>query len=85
MPIFLINGFFFPRITVGLGAVVLGGRELYRVGYMSPEGPTSKIREKGAYPLNIAELLVLFSVSFVFISYQFGGLIRNRNFFKRLT
>ena len=33
------NGLFFPRLTAGLGTVVLAGRELYRVGYMSPEGP----------------------------------------------
>ena len=85
LPIFLINGFFFPRITLGLGGVVLGGRELYRIGYMSNEGPTSKIREYGAMPLNIAELFALLSVSFVFIRYQFGGLVRNRNFFKKLT
>ena len=85
MPMLLVNGFFFPRITAALGSVVLGGRELYRVGYMSPEGPTSKIREMGAMPLNIAELLMLLSMTGIFIRYQFGGLLRNRNFYKRLT
>ena len=56
-------------MTAALGTIVLGGRELYRIGYMSPEGPTSKIREMGAYPLNVAELLMLFSVTSIFFSY----------------
>ena len=73
-----MNGVFFPRFTAGLGAVVLVGRELYRIGYMSPEGPTSQIREYGAYPLNFSELLVVMSLSFVFLRYQFGGFISRR-------
>lgn len=69
LPSFLIGGFFFPRTAVGLGSVVLGGRELYRYGYMTPDGPNSKIREYGAIPLNIAEALLVASVSFIFMRY----------------
>jgi len=85
LPIFLLNGIFFPRLTVGLGAVVLVGRELYRTGYMSLEGPTSKIREYGAYPLNIAEALGVLSVSFVFLRYQFGGFASRRRIVRYFT
>lgn len=46
-PTFLMGGMFFPRATAALGVTVLGGRELYRYGYMTPEGPNSKIREYG--------------------------------------
>ena len=85
MPVFLINGLFFPRFTAGLGLIVLGGRELYRMGYMSPQGPTSDIREYGAYPLNISELLAGLSVAFVFLRYQFGGLISRRKVVQYFT
>ena len=82
---FFFNGLFFPRLTAGLGIVVLGGRELYRIGYMSPEGPVSKIREYGAYPLNIGELLAVFSLSFVFLRYQFGGWANRRRIVRYFT
>ena len=80
-----MNGIFFPRLTVGLGAVVIAGRELYRAGYMSPEGPTSKIREYGAYPLNIAEALGVLSVSFVFLRFRFGGFVSRRRSVRYFT
>ena len=85
LPIFFVNGLFFPRLTAGLGAVVLAGRELYRIGYMSPEGPGSRIREYGAIPLNIGELLCVLSVCFVFLRYQFGGFASRRRFVKYFT
>ena len=68
-----------------MGGVVLVGRELYRVGYMSAEGPTSKIREAGAIPLNIAELFCALGVSFVFLRYQFGGFFSRRKLIQSLT
>lgn len=81
----MMLGVFVPRITAGLGLVVIGGRELYRFGYMSPEGPTSKIREYGAYPLNISELLIASGVLFMFLRYQFGGFVSRRKLIQRLT
>jgi len=80
-----MNGLFFPRLTAGLGAVVLVGRELYRIGYMSPEGPVSTIREYGAYPLNISELLAVFALSFVFLRHQFGGFVNRRRIVRYFT
>ena len=85
MPSFLIAGFFFPRTAASLAAVVLGGREVYRYGYMTPDGPNSKIREYGAYPLNIAEALMIASVSFIFMRYQFGGFVSRRKISKYFT
>ena len=85
LPSFMMLGVFVPRITAGLGLVVIGGRELYRFGYMSPEGPTSKIREQGAYPLNISELLLASGVLFMFLRYQFGGFVSRRKLIQRLT
>lgn len=83
IPLFFASGIFFPRFVAGMGGVVLVGRELYRVGYMTPEGPTSKIREMGAIPLNVAELLVLGSVAFIFVRYAFGPYIWRRKFVKK--
>ena len=80
LPLFALNGLFFPRATATLCGTVLVGRELYRTGYMSPEGPTSKVREMGAYPLNIAEALAVLSVCFIFLRYQFGGVVSRRKF-----
>ena len=85
LPVFFLNGLFFPRLTAGLGTVVLAGRELYRVGYMSPEGPTSRIREYGAYLLNISELLAVGAVSFVFLRHQFGGFVNRRRIVRYFT
>ena len=36
---------------------------------MSPEGPNNKIREYGAYPLNIAEALGVATIGFVVLRY----------------
>ena len=65
LPLFFASGIFFPRFVAAMGGTIIAGRELYRIGYTSPEGPTSKIREMGAIPLNAAELLILGSVAFV--------------------
>ena len=85
LPLFLANGLFFPRTTAFMAAIVLGGRELYRAGYMSPEGPTSKVREYGAYPLNITELLLTVSVLAIVTRYQFGGFVSRRKIVQRFT
>jgi hypothetical protein len=72
-------------MTAGLGAVILGGRELYRVGYQTNDGPNSKIREAGAIPLNIAELLIALGLCFTFMRYRFGLFISNRNIVQKFT
>ena len=85
MPSFLIGGLFFPRTAAALGTVVIGGREIYRYGYMTPDGPNSKVREKGAYPLNIAEAVLAVSVTFIFLRYQFGGFVSRRRISRYFT
>ena len=84
MPLICVGGVFHPRVTAGLATIVLGGRTLYRIGYLSDEGPTSKIREAGAIPLNIAEILLICSLPFVYWRARYPGLLRNRSFYKSL-
>jgi len=78
LPLVFVNGIFFPRMTAGLCGVVFVGRELYRIGYMSKDGPNSKIREIGAIPLNVSELFLTLSVVFCLLRYQFGGFVSRR-------
>uniref|UniRef100_A0A7S3FVC5 Uncharacterized protein n=1 Tax=Strombidium rassoulzadegani TaxID=1082188 RepID=A0A7S3FVC5_9SPIT len=84
-PLLIANGVFFPRITLTFASIVLVGRELYRVGYLSDDGPTSKIREVGAIPLNITELLLALSVFFLSIRYRTGPFFARRKFVQRFT
>jgi len=71
MPLVLLLGMFRPRSTVALAGTVIVGRELYSFGYNSREGPNSKVREMGAYPLNIAEILMILSFGQLFYSRRF--------------
>ena len=48
IPLLITNGIFFPKISATMGAVIFVGRELYRYGYSSNEGPNSKFVERGA-------------------------------------
>ena len=84
LPILLFNGLFFPKFAATMGSIVFVGRELYRYGYMSPEGPDSHIREAGAIPLNIAEVLLVGGALLTVSRFCFGGFIRNRKLYKRL-
>lgn len=78
MPSFFISGLFFPLFTTYLGSIVLVGRELYRYGYTTNDGPNSDIREYGAYPLNISELLCIFAILLGFAKTRFGGFASRR-------
>jgi len=64
LPFIFVNGMFFPRMTASLCGIVIGGREIYRIGYMSKDGPNSKVREYGAGSLNVSEILICLSVVF---------------------
>ncbi|CDW72188.1 mapeg family protein [Stylonychia lemnae] len=85
LPAFLIAGIFFPRLAASLGGVVFVGRELYRYGYMTKEGPSSKIREMGAIPLNVAQLTLLLCIGFIGVRYMTGGFLKRRKLIKKLT
>jgi len=85
MPLTLVGGIFFPRFTFGCTSVVLVGRELYRFGYMSKDGPNSKIRELGAYPLNIAEIFMILSLGAVYLKYKTGAFFLRRKAVRRFT
>ena len=85
LPLFLVGGIFMPRFTATMIGTVLAGRELYRYGYMTKEGPNSIIREAGAIPLNIAELLMIIAVGGLALKYFFGPFLRRRRLIKRFT
>jgi hypothetical protein len=86
MPLVLLGGIFRPRFTLALTSVVIAGRGLYTAGYMSNEGPNSKIREMGAIPLNAAEIFLILGLgALVFKSTSTLGLLKNRKIYKRYT
>ena len=68
-----------------MGCVVFVGRELYRYGYMTKDGPNSHIREMGAIPLNIAQLLMIVSFGLLGVRYFTGGFLKRRKLVQRLT
>ena len=74
-----------PRFTAAMATVVLFGRELYRFGYLTKEGPSSKIRELGAVPLNAAEFFVIGSVSCYLFKRWSGGFFSRRKLVRRFT
>jgi hypothetical protein len=78
-----VGGIFQPRFTAFLGSVVICGRELYRWGYLSKDGPNSHIRELGAVPLNVAEILLILGFASIYTRMRYEGLLRNRKFYKR--
>lgn len=86
MPLVLLGGIFRPRFTLALTSVVIAGRCLYTAGYMSNEGPNSKIREMGAIPLNVAEICLILGLgALVFKNTYTLGLLKNRKIYKRYT
>lgn len=80
-----IGGIFQPKLTILMQGIVLIGRELYRFGYMSKQGPNSKIRELGAIPLNAAEIILLISFTSIYFRHRFAGALKNRKIVKRFT
>ena len=85
LPAILVGGLFFPKFCATMGGVVIIGRELYRAGYMTKHGPNSTIRELGAVPLNIAEILVIGSLTIIGIKYFTGPFFSRRKLVKRFT
>lgn len=85
LPLMFVQGIFLPRFTASMAAVVFVGRELYRIGYVTKEGPSSKIRELGALPLNAAEFLLIGSVSFYLFKRWSGGFFSRRKIVRRFT
>jgi len=54
------------------------------MGYLSKDGPNSPIREMGAYPLNIAEIIMILGLGSIWFRRRYDGLIKNRKLYKRL-
>ena len=85
LPLLLVGGLFMPRVFGVMGATVIIGRELYRYGYMTNDGPNSRIREAGAIPLNAAEFFMMLAVGGLALQYFLGPFFGRRNLVKRLT
>lgn len=85
LPLMFVQGIFLPRFTASMATVVLVGRELYKYGYLTKEGPSSKIREMGALPLNAAEFFVIGSVPFFLFKRWSGGFFARRKFVRYFT
>ena len=85
LPLLLVGGLFTPRFSSLMGVSVLIGRELYRFGYMSNDGPNSRIREAGAIPLNAAEFFMILGVGVLAVRYLFGPFFSRRKFVQRFT
>lgn len=66
-------------------SVVICGRELYRFGYLSKDGPNSVIREIGAIPLNVAEIMLLIGFTSLWFRHRFSGALKNRKLIRKFT
>ena len=64
LPLLFVQGIWMPRFATGMAGVMLIGRELYRFGYLDKDGPSSKVREAGAIPLNAAGVFLIGSMAF---------------------
>lgn len=84
MPLVIVSGLFRPKSTAFFGSVVIAGRELYRMGYQSTDGPNSVIRELGAVPLNAAEIFMILGLGTLWFTRRYEGLFRNRKIYKKL-
>ena len=85
MPLSLVTGVFFPRFTFGCLTIVFVGRELYRFGYLSKNGASSKIREMGAIPLNVAELMLIMALGLAYLKYKTGSFFLRRKFVRSFS
>ena len=85
MPLLLVGGLFNARFVASMAGVVLIGREFYRFGYLSKQGPNSAIREAGAIPLNVAEISMACALSLVYLKYRVGPFFARRKFVQRFT
>ena len=85
MPLLLFQGVFTPRFAAAMGGVMLLGRELYRFGYLDKDGPSSKVREMGAVPLNAAGFFLIGATTFAVLKRQTGGFFSRRKTVRRFT
>lgn len=85
LPLLFVQGMFLPRFAATMAGVMFVGREFYRFGYLDRDGPSSKIREIGAIPLNIAGILLISSVAGFVWRRQMGGFISRRKTVRRFT
>ena len=68
-----------------MAGVMIVGRELYRHGYHDRHGPSSKVREAGAVPLNAAGFFLISSLAFIALKRQTGAFFGRRKFVRYFT
>ena len=68
-----MGGIFKPRLAASVAGVVFVGREFYRIGYLTKEGPSSVIREIGAVPVNVSEIFLILGISSIYLRRRFGS------------
>ena len=84
-PLLFVGGIFRPRLAATVAGTVLVGREFYRIGYLTKEGPSSVIREIGAVPTNVSEILLILGIGSIYLRRKFGPFFANRRFVQRWT
>ena len=52
----LVNGFFYPQVTIGLLGLYYTGRYFYTIGYYENAGVMDKQRVAGTIMVNISKL-----------------------------
>ena len=80
LPLLFVGGIFKPRLAASVAGVVFVGREFYRIGYLTKEGPSSVIREIGAVPVNVSEIFLILGISSIYLRRRFGSFFENRKF-----
>ena len=85
LPLLFVQGIFAPRFSAGMAATMLIGRELYRFGYLTKEGPSSRIREAGAIPLNAAGFFLIGGAALSVLKRQTGGFFARRKSVRYFT
>lgn len=74
-----------PRFSAGMAFTMLVGREFYRFGYLSKEGPSSQVREVGAIALNVAGIALVGMSALCVLKRQTGGFFAKRKSVRYFT
>ena len=64
----MVNGFVYPKITIGLLSLYFAGRIAFTKGYQEKEGAFNQMRIAGSITVNIVHFLTM-GVS-MFLSYR---------------
>ena len=74
LPLSLINGLIYPRVTTGILLTYIVGRALYSAGYREKEGAFNQFRIAGSLMVNVAHLATIGLSGFIGIRLARGSL-----------